>query len=62
MTVSVSNLDDLSRLFYAEIRTQYGQLYCKSSYVATRYGLKRQFLDTREFDIMDEKMFPVCFC
>ena len=54
---SNEELDELLGQFYAEVRKQDGDFYCKKSMQATRYGLQRHFDATRNVDIVKDSTF-----
>lgn len=55
--MSVDDLDELLRSFYAGLRTNGGNLYKANSFKSIKYGLQRYFKSERQLDIFNDLRF-----
>ena len=55
--VPVSELDQVLKHFYVDVRRNDGQKYTKKSMITNRFGLQKFFLRYRDIDIINDKQF-----
>ena len=56
-SVSVPELDAYLRRFYANVRKQNGEKYCRKSLTTIRFGLQQLFKKRRDVDIINNDQF-----